>query len=125
MTCNTLSKNEINVIDVKETTFLDDKAPCISAITTQSLLKANNIDFFGNDKWSVASPHLNNSENIGAILQQSVEISLEKSGRTLNDFIRTELGKFEFDTKLFSYLLLSYPDHLDVVRKVSGEHTKF
>ena len=44
-------KNERNVLDVGETTFLNDRAPCMSALATQNMLAANRIDFSGNSEW--------------------------------------------------------------------------
>ena len=59
-------KNWQNVIDIKDTTFLHDRAPCMSALATQNMLTANGIDFFGNGEW------LNAWENLGAILKDRV-----------------------------------------------------
>ena len=46
--CNVISflRNSENVLSTIETTFLHDRAPCMSALATQNLLKANKVDFF-------------------------------------------------------------------------------
>ena len=36
-----------NVLSVPDTTFLHDRAPCLKALATQNMLKANKIDFLG------------------------------------------------------------------------------
>ena len=41
-------KNPRNVLDVKNITFLHDRAPCMSALATQKILKVN--DYFGNSE---------------------------------------------------------------------------
>ena len=62
-----------NAVDVTQVTFLHDKAPCMKALRTQTLLRENNVDFFGNDKWPGNSPDLNVCENLGSIMKNEVE----------------------------------------------------
>jgi len=42
-------KNEENVIDVDDVTFVHDKAPCMKANMTQHLIQDNDINFWGNN----------------------------------------------------------------------------
>lgn len=118
-------KNQNNVLDVKMTTFLHDRAPCMSSLATQNLLKANKIDFFGNGEWPGSSPDLNACENLGSILKDRVEKHLQNTRRSLIDVVNNELSKMEFETDLFSSLLQSYPARLDAVREAGGRHTNY
>ena len=117
--------NRANVMNVKQTTFLHDKAPCMSALATQSLLKANKIDFFGNDEWPGSSPDLNPCENLGAIVKDRVERHLLFQKDDLDTALARVLSDLEFDTQLFLSLLESYPARLDAVRQAGGRHTKY
>ena len=49
-----------------------DRAPCMKALTTQAVLRNNQVDFFGNDEWPGSSTDLNACENLGAILKDRV-----------------------------------------------------
>ena len=118
-------KNRQNVIDVKDTTFLHDRAPCMKALATQNMLKANGIDFFGNAEWPGSSPDLNACENMGAILKDRVEKQLSTSGETLEEVLFNVLSDMEYDTELFVSLLSSYPSRLTSVREAHGGHTKY
>ena len=69
-------KNPENVMCPYQTTFLDDRAPGMRALATQHLLRANNIDFFGNSEWPGSSPDLNACENLGVILKDSEDSRL-------------------------------------------------
>ena len=98
-------KDPQNVLDVGETTFLHDKAPCMKAIATLQLLKSNSIDFFDNIQWPGYSPDLNTCENLGAILKDRVKEAITKSGEksrsfrhTLQEIIETELRFMEQDS---------------------------
>ena len=113
------------VIDVKETTFLHDKAPCMSALQTQALLKANKVDFFGNNEWPGSSPDLNACEHLGAILKDRVEKRMSNSQDDLQAALTRTLGDMEFEMQLFTSLLESYPARLEAVRKAGGRHTKY
>jgi transposase len=62
-----------NVLVVGEAVFVHDKAPCMRANATQQLLKAQHIEFWGNDVWPGNSPDLNPAEHIGAIIKNEVE----------------------------------------------------
>ena len=55
-------KSPENVMCPDETTFLHDRAPCMSALATQHLLRVNDIDFFGNSEWPGSLPDLNACE---------------------------------------------------------------
>ena len=97
----------------------------MSALATQHLLRANNIDFFGNSEWPGNSPDLNACENLGAILKVRVESRLASTNEELETALERSLGDLEFDTDLFASLLQSYPSRLDAVRKAGGRHTKY
>ena len=118
-------QNQDNVIDVNETTFLHDRAPCMSALATQGLLRANQVDFFDNSEWPGSSPDLNACENLGAILKDRVEHRITNNHEDLETALTRSLGDLEFDTDLFTSLLESYPDRLRAVRKARGGHTKY
>ena len=125
-------KDSQNVLDINETTFLHDKAPCMKAIATQQLLKSNSVDFFDNSQWPGFSPDLNACENLGAILKDRVEESIAKdnansrgSKRRLLRIIETELSAMAEDTDLFEALLKSYPKRLEAVKKAGGWHTEY
>lgn len=118
-------KKEENVINVTETTFLHDRAPCMSALATQNLLKVNKIDFFGNNEWPGASPDLNACEHMGAILKERVEQRITNTGVGLELALNAELKALEYDQNLFTSLLRSYPARLDALRKAGGSHTKY
>ena len=125
-------RNKNNVLDVKETTFLHDKAPCFKAIATQQLLQSNGIDFFNNSQWPGSSPDLNVTENLGAILKDKVDASLaayedsEGSKKSvLLTVIKSELRKMAKDLDLFESLLRSYPARLEEVKKANGLATKY
>ena len=125
-------KKRKNVLDVKETTFLHDKAPCMKAIATQQMLRSNKVDFFDNSQWPGLSPDLNVTENLGAILKDRVEASLSDytdterlSADVLLQTIEKELKDMAKDTELFETLLRSYPSRLEEVRKENGYATKY
>ena len=66
-----LKKRE-NVHDVRGTTFLHDKAPCLKSTEIKQLICSNKIDFFDNSQWLGYSPYLNAAENLRAILKDRV-----------------------------------------------------
>ena len=43
--CDSIPEESKDVLDVKETTFLHDKAPYMKAIAIEQLLRANKVDF--------------------------------------------------------------------------------
>ncbi len=101
-------KNEENVIDLDEVTFVHDKAPCRQANKTQHLLQDNDIKFWANNIWPGNSPDLNVTEHIGAIIKDEVEKKmLSETGhdRYLEDTLKMHLSNvltnMETDTKLF------------------------
>ncbi|KAK3886486.1 hypothetical protein Pcinc_009356 [Petrolisthes cinctipes] len=51
--------NKENILSIKETTFLYDRASCMSALATHNYLKVNKADFFRNDEEPQASTNLN------------------------------------------------------------------
>jgi hypothetical protein len=57
-------KNKNSVLSVKDTTFLHDRAPGMSTHASQNMLKANKVDYFGNNEWLGSSPDLNACENL-------------------------------------------------------------
>uniref|UniRef100_UPI00358EF936 uncharacterized protein n=1 Tax=Myxine glutinosa TaxID=7769 RepID=UPI00358EF936 len=118
-------RNPENVLSIKETTFLHDRAPCMSALVTQNLLKANKVDFFGNDEWPEASPDLNACEHLGAIHKDRVEQRLQNTREELLTALTNVLEEMEFDRDLFVSLLESYPTRLEAVRSAGGGHTKY
>jgi len=61
------------VLDFQELCFLHDKAPCVTVLTTQELLRQSNIDFFNNSEWPGSSPDLNPAEDLGATIKDRVE----------------------------------------------------
>ena len=121
--------NPLNVLDVDQTTFLHDKAPCFKALATQQLLRDHNIDFFGNQEWPGNSPDLNPCENFGSIIKDTVEarlhrernLTMEGLRNTLNNVLRS----LENDTNLFEHLLRSFPDRLAAVIAARGGHTSY
>ena len=118
-------KNRTNVISVKDTTFLHDRAPCMSALATQNLLKANKIDYFGNAEWPGSSPDLNACENMGSILNDRVENCISETGGELREVVLGVLEAMEFEVELFISLLRSYPARLGAVRAANGGHKKY
>ena len=125
-------KNEENIIDVDEVTFVHDKTPCMRANKSQHLVYDNDIHFWGNDIWPGNSPDLNVVEHIGTIIKDEVEQKmLPEPGHnrylenTLKLHISDVLTKMETDTQLFETLLCSYPSRLRVVRNANGRHTDY
>ena len=118
-------KDKNSVLSVKDTTFLHDRAPCMSALATQNLLKANEIDCFGNNEWPGSSPDLNACENLGSILKGRVENRLLETGGDLQQVLVSVLEELEFDDELFTSLLTSYPTRINAVREAKGGHTKY
>ena len=124
-----------NVLSTKETVFLHDRAPymiavhdrapCIKALATQSLLTANNIDYFGNAEWPGSSPDLNSCENVGAIIKKRVEDHLRETPVALEDALEHILRNMEYETELFISLLQSYPSRLEAVTNASGGNTRY
>lgn len=124
--------NPENVLVVGEAVFVHDKAPCMRAKATQQLLKANNVEFWGNDVWPGNSPDLNPAENVGAIIKDEVEARmLEERGpgrysvETLKRNLILVLEGLENRTELFQDLLCSYPSRLRAVREAHGQHTGY
>lgn len=97
----------------------------MSDLATRNLLKANKVDFFGNDEWPGASPDLNACEHLGAIIKDRVEQRLQNAGEDLLLTVANVLEKMEFDRELFVSLLESYPARLKAVRAAAGGHTKY
>ena len=125
-------KNRENVLDVAETTFLHDKAPCMKALATQQLLQSNNVDFFDNSQWPGSSPDLNITENLGSILKERVDDALTKYSETerlkesvLLETIENKLSEMAEETDFFERLLISYPKHLKAVKKAGGGATEY
>ena len=121
-----------NVLDVNRVTLLHDKAPCMRALRTQTLLKDNNIDFFGNDEWPGNSPDLNVCENLGSIMKEEVEkrmLSEPPANRfnriKMEEHINAVLREMEFNTQLFESLLSSYPERLQAVRNANRGNTNY
>ena len=119
-----------NIIDPDEVTFLHDKAPCMKAIATQQLLRANSVDFFDNSQWPGSCPDLNVAENIGAIMKDRTEEALEafevnerSKPAILRQTLNTVLNDMSDDTELFVTLLKSYPRRLAAVKAAKGYHT--
>lgn len=124
--------DEENVIEVGETTFVHDRAPCMKANLTQELLRSNNQKFWGNDMWAGNSPDLNPTENLGAIVKERVErlMHLENgqgrySRETLEKNLNIVLNELEFDTELFEDLLCSMPKRFEQVRNANGGETDY
>ncbi|CAF3865513.1 unnamed protein product [Rotaria sp. Silwood1] len=125
-------KNEENVIDVDEVTFLHDKASCMRAYQTQHLLRDNDIKFWRNDIWPGNSPDLNVAEHIGTIIKDEVEkkmLSETRQSRYLEETLKMHLSdvltNMETDTNLFETLLCSYPSRLRAVKNANGRHTDY
>ncbi|CAH1788814.1 unnamed protein product [Owenia fusiformis] len=107
-------KNPENVIEPKEVTFLHDCAPCMKAMATQELVRAN-VDFFGNNEYPANSPDLNEAEHMGSIMKGGVEKLIEDqpeenghSHETLLKCIKKALKSLETATHLFVNILESY-----------------
>ena len=105
-------KEEENVIDLNQVTFVHDKAPGMCANMTQHLVKDNDITFWGNSIWPGNSTDLNVAEHIGAKIKDEVERKLlletvedchreEKLERHLVDV----LTNMESNVELFENLL--------------------
>lgn len=125
-------KNEENVIDPDEVTFVHDKAPCMRANQTQHLLQDNGLKFWGNDIWPGNSPDLNAAEHIGSIIKDEVEKKMLSETRdsrylaeTLKMHISDVLTNMETDIDLFETLLCSYPSRLRAVKNANGRHTDY
>lgn len=125
-------KNEDNVLDPEQVTFLHDKAPCFKALATQQLLKDNDIDFFDNSQWPGNSPDLNPCENVGAIIKDKVESALhtfpdnpQQGLLNLQNVLHNVLRNLENDTNLFDSLLRSFPARLAAVTAARGGHTDY
>ena len=104
---------------------MHDRAPCIKALATKSLLTANNIDYFGNAEWRGSSPDLNPCENVGAIIKKRVEDHLRETPVALEDALEHILRNMEYETELFISLLQSYPSRLEAVTNASGGNTRY
>ena len=119
-----------NAVDVTQVTFLHDKAPCMKALRTQTLLRENNVDFFGNDKWPGNSPDLNVCENLGSIMKNEVEKRMLSeppatrfSRHKTEEQIEAVLREMEFETELFESPVFS--PHLQMVRDANGGNTEY
>ncbi|CAF5015605.1 unnamed protein product, partial [Rotaria sp. Silwood1] len=125
-------KNEENVIDPDEVTFIHDKASCTRAYKTQHLLQDNDVKFWGNDIRPGNSPDLNVPEHIGTVIKDEVEKKmLSEPGHsryleeTLKMHILDVLKNMETDTDLFKTLLCSYTSRLRAVKNANGRHTDY
>ncbi len=125
-------KNQANVVDTDQVTFIHDKAPCMKANATQELLTEAGIDFWGNNVWPGNSPDLNSAEHVGAILMDEVEgkmlkepISNRFSYDVLLRHVKDVLTSLENRTELFQNLLYSYPDRIKAVLAANGKHTNY
>ena len=115
-------KKQENDLCIKETTFLHDRASCMSALATQKFLKDKKVDFFGNDEWPGGSPDINVCENLGAILKYRVEEHIHTTKEDLQTALNKVLAGMEFDCELFVSLLESYPERLKKVHLAGGGH---
>lgn len=124
-------RDEENVVDPSQVTFLHDKAPCFKASATQQLLRSEGIDFFDATQWPGNSPDLNPCENIGAIIKDKVEAKLHRMTaglpirRQLDNALHAVLREMEYERDLFEKLLRSVPDRLAAVKAARGGHTDF
>ncbi len=109
----------------KQTTFLNDRAPCMSALATQHILKANKIDLFGNSQRPGSSTDINACEILGSILKSRLESRLEISNEDLSRALTRSLGDLEFDTVFFASLLESYPSQFNAIQKAGGAHANY
>jgi len=123
-------KDPQNVLAVDEAVFIHDKAPCMRAKATQQLLKAENVEFWGNDIWPGNSPDLNPAEHVGAIIKDEVEARMlvevgkgRYSVETLKKNLILVLESLENRIELFEDLLCSYPSRLKAVCDSMGQHT--
>ena len=121
-----------NLLNVTQITFLHDKAPCMKALQTKNLLKDNNIDFFGNEKWPSNSPNPKACENVGSIFKDGVEkrmlsepLATRHSCTKMEEHIDAVLQGMEFNTELFESLLSSYHSRLQAVRDSNGGNTDY
>ncbi|CAF1649614.1 unnamed protein product [Adineta steineri] len=125
-------KDEENVIDLNQVTFVHDKAPCMRANMTQHLLKDNDITFWGNDIWPDNSPDLNAAVHIGTKIKDEVERKLlsetdenRLKQETLEKHLVDVLTNMESNVELFENLLCSYPSRLQAVRNANRRHTDY
>ena len=122
-------KDPENIVDADSLVFLHDRAPCMSALATQALLKNSGIDFFGNSEWPGHSPDLNPTENLGAIIKERVErLMIERQTRSLDDMkqlFRSVIDEINNDTTLLQTLLRSMRRRLDAVVAAQGGPTKY
>src|SRR5215469_515300 len=100
------------------------------AKATQQLLKAENVEFWGNDIWPGNSPDLNPAEHVGAIIKDEVEARMlvevgkgRYSVETLKKNLILVLESLENRIELFEDLLCSYPSRLKAVCDSMGQHT--
>ena len=125
-------KDKKNVRSPKKVVFLHDKAPCMKARATQQLLRESGIDFFDNSEWPGNSPDLNPAENVGAILKDRVEATLDrrrsKSPVAMKQ-LRAIVGKccraLAKDKPLFKRLLKSFLKRRKAVLLAKGGHTDY
>ena len=117
-------KNEENVIDVDEVTFVHGKAPCMKANMIQQLIQDNDINFWGNNIWPGNPPDRNAAERIGSTLKDEVETRMLSEARhdrhreeTLKNHVCDVLESTETNTELFENLLCSYPSRSQAYQK--------
>ena len=115
-----------------EAVFIHDKALCMRAKVTQQLLKANKIEFWGNEIWPGNSPDLNPAEHIEAIIKDEVEaLMLQETGpgqysvETRKNNLTLVLESLENKTELFEDLLCSYPSRLKALHDANGHHIEY
>ena len=76
-------------------------------IATQNLLKANKIDFLGNNERPAgSSPDLNPCGNLGVILEQRIEKTSKTQIKMSSEVLKDEPRKIELDTELFSSVVV-------------------
>ena len=125
-------KQEENVIDLNQVTFVHDKAPGMRSNMTQHLLKDNDITFSDNSIQPGNSPDLNVAEHIGAKIKDEVErkrlletVQDRHKQETVERQLVDVLTNMESNVELFENLLCSYPSRLQAVRNTNGRHTDY
>jgi hypothetical protein len=122
-------KDPQSVVDTDSVVFLHDRAPCMSALATQALLKESNIDFLDNTMWPGNSPDLNPTENLGSCIKERVETRMladkTESLLDMKEIFKSVIADINNDTTILQTLLRSMRTRLDAVILAEGGPTRY